>query len=485
MVRNSHDAEDAIQEVMIRVLKGLGRFNGQYKLEAWVARVAQNHCLDVIRSAARRPEYVESPLINDNDEQSEPEVRAISLDDPEEIVERKQEQEAVSSTLSELPRHHRAALVMREFNGASHEEIAEALGLTAPRAKALIHRAKRSFREAWETKPWAMRALLPVFFFRKIADLFRRVPAEGADVAAAAPMASITPIVVASAPAAQQAVSIVSEKVVASVTAVVVAASTLGAGVAVNQSRPEPRPRTQSLAAEPTPTLTVVSASPSVAGSVASVPQYSMLPSPEVSTPAVSAAPSPSASSSTDPSPNASASASPSATADPQPSPDPSPSPDPANAPPYNAAFSVWATSEDSCDCNSKTTVDRSRTNGEAGKDVRFLQEVRGPAFDGENDAAWRYWLWFDGYAEKSSGAMDFTFELQSGRDAYQYKGYAELVKMQVEGGDPTYVFSGSYSLADGDPETAPVADGTFTMTQTWWLSTDVLYDVSVEVSPS
>src|SRR5437899_84142 len=50
LLKNPDDAQEATQETMLRVLQGLPQFNGRYLLQAWVARIATNVCLDVLRA---------------------------------------------------------------------------------------------------------------------------------------------------------------------------------------------------------------------------------------------------------------------------------------------------------------------------------------------------------------------------------------------------------------------------------------------------
>src|SRR5207344_1844534 len=90
------------------------------------------------------------------------------------------DQEEIRSILSEIPDHHREALVLREFEGRSHEEIGDALGVLPQQAKALIHRAKKSFRRAWDQggERRGIAALAPILlapfklpgFLRKLAQ---------------------------------------------------------------------------------------------------------------------------------------------------------------------------------------------------------------------------------------------------------------------------------------------------------------------------
>jgi RNA polymerase sigma-70 factor, ECF subfamily len=139
---NRDDAEEAAQETMLRVLQGLPRFDGNH-LKAWVARIATNVCLDVLRSRTRRVENVESlPLDPGNSGNAD--------DDPFEVVQRLAEEGRVHSLLTRLCQEQRVALVLREFHGLSHREIAIALGKSPAQVKALIHRARDSFRRTWD-----------------------------------------------------------------------------------------------------------------------------------------------------------------------------------------------------------------------------------------------------------------------------------------------------------------------------------------------
>ena len=146
ILQDREEADEAVQETMLRVYRGLGTFNGRYQLQAWVARIATNVSLDMVRARARRPQR--DPAVPDISEY--PGLIVALTEDTSEAVERVLDQEEIRTTLSSIPDHHREALVLREFEGRSHEEIGEALGMTPQQAKALIHRAKKSFRRAWD-----------------------------------------------------------------------------------------------------------------------------------------------------------------------------------------------------------------------------------------------------------------------------------------------------------------------------------------------
>ncbi len=189
ILRNAEDADEATQETMLRVYQGLPRFNGRYMVQPWVARIATNVCLDIVRARQRRP--VAHLPIDDAHETVDLEDRA-----PETIVERKLERARVNAALDALPPHHRRALVLREFEGRSHEEIAEALDITPKQAKALIHRAKVAFRRVWDGDRRGLAAIVPILLAPlRLPDSVRRLIGSAGEAAASGGSAAASPVV--------------------------------------------------------------------------------------------------------------------------------------------------------------------------------------------------------------------------------------------------------------------------------------------------
>ncbi|MGH2734717.1 MAG: RNA polymerase sigma factor [Actinomycetota bacterium] len=138
MLVNVEDAHEATQETFLKAYQGLPRFNGNYKLGAWLTRIAANVCLDYIRSRSRRASLVPLP---DHDS-------ALEFDPgPEEIVAG--DYRAIS-TLEEIQPLHARALSLRAIEGMSHKEMADRLEMSPAQVKALLHRARDSFKKAWE-----------------------------------------------------------------------------------------------------------------------------------------------------------------------------------------------------------------------------------------------------------------------------------------------------------------------------------------------
>ena len=129
------DAQDAAQETFMRAWRGLGRFRGESAVSTWLYRIVTNRCLNVI--AARRPA-----------ESLDLELPSVGSD-PAEITEQRERFMAVARRVASLVPEQRAAVVLRDFEGLSYEDVAEVLGVSVAAVKGRIHRGRLSvLREA-------------------------------------------------------------------------------------------------------------------------------------------------------------------------------------------------------------------------------------------------------------------------------------------------------------------------------------------------
>ena len=142
---NPHDAEEATQETMLRVLRSLPSFNGRYNLRAWVARIATNLCLDKLRQESRKANGEEMNVVFLEHQIDDAAVQA----DPGEVLERVVKRDEIRAHLEKLPEQHRIALVLRDVEGLGHKEIADVLNTSPAKVKALLHRARKGFRTKW------------------------------------------------------------------------------------------------------------------------------------------------------------------------------------------------------------------------------------------------------------------------------------------------------------------------------------------------
>ena len=248
MLACPEDAEEATQETFLRVYQGLGRFNGRYQLGAWVSRIATNVCLDMIRAKKRRPS--EPRKIEDLEHEVE---SPQGEGDPEWNALRRANAETVRSTLESLPRLHRAAIVLRDFDGLSYVDIASKLSISEKQTKALLHRARKNFRKSW-TGGTIAGLFLPGRLLSKLRRLPRLEEAGGrAPTAVTDVVGSMGNFAATCSAAVQQCGSIAMERFAGTAVALVVTTAAVGAPVLAHSGTKQaegPHPAAASAPAE-------------------------------------------------------------------------------------------------------------------------------------------------------------------------------------------------------------------------------------------
>lgn len=479
LLGNPHDAEEATQETFVRVLQALPRFNGRYRLRAWILRIATNVCLDMLR--ARRREQNGDPDLGeaaDIDGHRGGNGNGNGhIEDPVEVLEREAESEMVRSVLLELPDDYRAALVLREVEGLSYQEIATALDTTPPRVKALLHRARRRFRRAWSAAGRSLGAVVPI---PAVWAWLRRLVDRSSEVSSAA---------VAGAPAQAgtlaSSLSVVGEKVVAVAAAVAVTgAATLGVISVRDRPSPGPTPTPPAVSA-PTPALeertpvaaqiappveekAVKKGKKAATETVVNSGREPVVLAPDPGDPATS--PDPSAS------PDPTASPGPSLTPPspgPGPEPSPEPAPDPFAGPPpaYAAPFNITDPTIPSCGCSGGLTLGLASLGGTPGTAVDFAQALQGSVVDAEGKTLWSAQAWVIGGAASGSGWLRLTLVLSAGDATHQYSGWGSLSTVDLRPSGWSYAFRGVFELASGADEgaSAPPDSGSFYAELVWW----------------
>ena len=158
MLGSAHDAEDALQEALLRAWKGLGRFEGRSSLRSWLYRIATNACLTAIERRPKRVVPVDyGPPTDPHDGPGQPVVESVwiepypdetlGLDDgpagPEARYEQREAIElAFIAATQLLPATQRAVLVLREVLGFSAAEVAEMLDTTVASVNSALQRAR-------------------------------------------------------------------------------------------------------------------------------------------------------------------------------------------------------------------------------------------------------------------------------------------------------------------------------------------------------
>jgi RNA polymerase sigma factor (sigma-70 family) len=134
--RTSEPADDVVQDVFIRAYRRLGADDRPMNVRPWLYRIAHNRCIDVMRVDQPVELIVEPPSLSTTEERAEGSERMRHL------VE----------DIQGLPASQRSALIIRELDGLSYDEIAAALDVTVPAVKSLLVRARMNLAAAAEAR---------------------------------------------------------------------------------------------------------------------------------------------------------------------------------------------------------------------------------------------------------------------------------------------------------------------------------------------
>ncbi|MDH2424320.1 sigma-70 family RNA polymerase sigma factor [Sphaerisporangium sp. TRM90804] len=177
MLGSGFEAEDAVQETLVRAWRSLDRYDGRRaSLRTWLYSIATNICLDMLRSAQRRAVAVDlgpasSPGADIGEPSAErvlvhpiPDALVLSLDgDPEEVALRRETiRLAFVAALQHLPPRQRAVLILRDVLCWKAEEVAHLLGTTVASVTSALQRARSTLKAVGVTPGEPLRPSDPV-----------------------------------------------------------------------------------------------------------------------------------------------------------------------------------------------------------------------------------------------------------------------------------------------------------------------------------
>lgn len=141
MFGTKEDAEDCMQEAMLRVYRAIGGFKAQSSFSTWVYRITMNTCLDELRRRKNRPNTSLDGLLDAGWSPSD------DSDTPEQHALRSEARSGIQRFIQELPEDMRAAVVLRDIQGLSYDDIAAALDTNVGTVKSRISRGREKLRE--------------------------------------------------------------------------------------------------------------------------------------------------------------------------------------------------------------------------------------------------------------------------------------------------------------------------------------------------
>jgi len=162
MLASTHDAEDALQDALLKAWRGISRFEGRSSFRSWLYKIATNASLDAIGRRPKRVLPIDYPATDPSQASGDPLVESVwiepypdeqlAIEDgfagPEASFERREGVElAFTAALQHLPANQRAALILREVLGFSAKEAADMLDTSTASINSALQRARKTVEE--------------------------------------------------------------------------------------------------------------------------------------------------------------------------------------------------------------------------------------------------------------------------------------------------------------------------------------------------
>lgn len=147
LVRDPNDAHEIVQEAFLRVYRGLNSFQGGSSFFTWLYRIVTNLAIDLIRKPGRKDaELVDGQAVDENTDF--PLVSRIDGADPINVIRRREIAARIQAALDALPPYHRGVILMREVEGMSYEEMAQAMGVSKGTIMSRLFHARQKLQRA-------------------------------------------------------------------------------------------------------------------------------------------------------------------------------------------------------------------------------------------------------------------------------------------------------------------------------------------------
>ena len=142
-VRDPAEVQDVAQEAFIKAYRALPNFRGESAFYTWLYRIAINAAKNYLVSRGRRPSVGELLELDDDDDHAAQHALK-DVDTPENLLYGEELRSVVNAAIRALPEELRAAILLRELDGLSYEEIAEAMECPVGTVRSRIFRAREA-----------------------------------------------------------------------------------------------------------------------------------------------------------------------------------------------------------------------------------------------------------------------------------------------------------------------------------------------------
>ena len=148
ILKDRAEAEEAVQAGYLNAFSAIDRFEGRSSLSTWLTRIVVNEALGRLRAQRRRRELLDQEGVAMLDSYRERLAQASTEPAPDATVAREQLRRLIERAVAELPDGFRSVFVLREIEGLSVEETADALDIPAATVKTRLHRARARLQKA-------------------------------------------------------------------------------------------------------------------------------------------------------------------------------------------------------------------------------------------------------------------------------------------------------------------------------------------------
>lgn len=146
LIGDYDEAADLTQDTFVAAYKAFGRFRNECGVYTWLCRIAVNRCKNRFRDRDRRRTYENATSLDSSDEEWRVVEPAYEEAGPDKTLEQKELRERITEAVMSLPEEYRIVSVLRDLQGMSYQEVAEAAEISLDNVKVRLSRARGMLR---------------------------------------------------------------------------------------------------------------------------------------------------------------------------------------------------------------------------------------------------------------------------------------------------------------------------------------------------
>ncbi len=165
MIRSMDDAEDVLQDALIRIYTNLDKFDTSRSFKSWAYKITTNICIDYTRKKKKVVSLDKNYTSNENSSSTLLETIADTEKDPEKKILDEELLEELQKAVNDLPKKHKEAFILFHFDEFSYKDISETLSIPIGTVKSRLFTAYQHvyFQVKREHDTWELRILIIIF----------------------------------------------------------------------------------------------------------------------------------------------------------------------------------------------------------------------------------------------------------------------------------------------------------------------------------